>query len=159
MPPRLGEAFQTRRNVDAVAVDIATIDNDVADIDADPQLGTSIARHLGIARDHATLDVHRAMNRIDNADELDQHAVASRLDDPPAILGDPRIDQLAAMQLQLRERSLFIDTHHPAVADDIGRQDGRESPFRPLCQVPSPRGSKIVSRIARSAVRGVGALG
>ena len=51
-------------------------------------------RHVGVAPRHAALDFRRAANRVGDALELDQHAVAGRLDDAAPVLGDRRVDQL-----------------------------------------------------------------
>ena len=42
------------------------------------------------------------------------------------MLGNLRVDQLAAMSLQPSECALFIDAHQPAISGDISRQDGRQ---------------------------------
>src|SRR4029077_6688045 len=42
------------------------------------------------------------------------------------MLGNRRVDQLAAMSLQPSECALFIDAHQPAISGDISRQDGRQ---------------------------------
>jgi hypothetical protein len=46
------------------------------------------------------LDLYGTAQRVDEARELSKEAVARGLDDPAAMLGDPGIDQLAAMRSQ-----------------------------------------------------------
>jgi hypothetical protein len=79
----------------------------------------------GVAVDHRPLDLDRAADRIDNARKLDQHAVASGLDDAAAMPADLRIDKLAAMGLQTLERALLIRSHQPRIARGIGGEDCR----------------------------------
>ena len=89
-------------------------------------------RHVGIALGHAALDFDRAAHGIDDAGELDQHAVAGGLDDTAGMLGDLGIDQFAAMRLQSRERAFLVVADQPAVAGDIGREDGRQPPLNAI---------------------------
>ena len=56
----------------------------------------SASRHVPLATGHALLDRDRAGDRVDDAGELDQGAVAHQLDDPAAVLGDQRVDELLA---------------------------------------------------------------
>jgi hypothetical protein len=41
-PARLGQAFEPRRDIDAVAVNVVLVDDDVADIDADAELDPTL---------------------------------------------------------------------------------------------------------------------
>jgi hypothetical protein len=45
---RLGEAFQTGRNIDAIAVDLDAVDDDVAEIDTDAELHPAVGREVGV---------------------------------------------------------------------------------------------------------------
>ena len=51
---RLGDAFQSRGDIDAVAhqVSVALLD-DVAEMYADPEVDASLGRHAGVALDQA----------------------------------------------------------------------------------------------------------
>jgi hypothetical protein len=40
------------------------------------------------------------------------------------VFGDPGIDKLASESLQRRKGAFLVNTHQPAVAGDIGREDG-----------------------------------
>src|SRR5260221_7912801 len=71
-----------------------------------------------------------AAHGVDHAGELDQHAVASGLDDAAVVLLDLGVDQRPAMPSQLRERAL--GAHQPAVPDHVRGQDGGELAFDPL---------------------------
>ena len=121
-PAGIGEGLQPCRDVDAVAKNIASVDYDVADIDTDSKLDALFDRHVGIAIGHSTLNIDGAAHSIDNADELHQNPVARRLDDTAAMLGDLRVDQFLAMDLEIVKRTLFIARHEPAVAGNITSQ-------------------------------------
>src|SRR6516162_707553 len=128
----LGDAFEPRGDVDAVAVDVAVLDDDVAEVDADPEGDPFLLRCRGIALDHRSLHGERAGDRLDHARELDQQAVAGRLDDSAVVPGYHWIDQLSAMGVEPRERAFLVLAHQPAVAGDIGREDRRQPALDPL---------------------------
>ena len=84
----LAQRFQPRGNIDAVAVNIVTVNNDIADVDADPEDDTLVRWNSHISPDHAALNVYRATHRIDHARKLYQHAVASGLDNAATVFRD-----------------------------------------------------------------------
>src|SRR5438874_12152893 len=49
---RLGQSFEARGDVDAVAIDVVVVADDVADIYADSELNALVGRHIGIAPGH-----------------------------------------------------------------------------------------------------------
>ena len=122
-----GNALQARRDVDAVAhqVAVALLD-DVADMDADAELDSTIRRHAGIAFEHCVLHLDGAAHRIDHAAELDEGPVPGALDHSTMMHGDRGIDQVAAQCPQPRQGAILVRTGEPAVADDVSRQDCRK---------------------------------
>jgi hypothetical protein len=126
----IGEALQPRRHVDAVAEDVVLLDHDVADMDADTELDTLVRRDGGIALGHAALHVDGAAHGGDDAGELDQHAIARRLDEPAVMLGDLGFEQGRHMRLELTERAFLVGCDEPAVARDIRGHDGRQPPLQ-----------------------------
>ena len=80
---RLGEGFEPRRDVDPVAKDVAVLDDDVAEIDADAEFDAFGGRHRDVALGHPALQFDRAAHRVDDAGKLGEEAVAGRLDDAP----------------------------------------------------------------------------
>jgi hypothetical protein len=69
------------------------------------------------------LDFDRAAHRVDDAWEFDQQAVAGGLDDTAVVLGDFRIDKLAAQCFEAFERAFLIRPHQPRVPRHIGGED------------------------------------
>jgi len=67
--------------------------------------------NVAIARDHPTLQFDSASNRVHNACELNEYAVAGSLDDPPVMRSDCRVDQLAPQRSKMRNGALLICTH------------------------------------------------
>ena len=80
----LGDAFQSRRDIDAVAhqIAVALLDH-VAKMDANAELDAALGRKPGVALDHAVLHLDGTAHRIDHAAELDEDAVAGRLTTRP----------------------------------------------------------------------------
>src|SRR5207249_2462098 len=66
---RLSQGFETYCDIDPVAEDVAVLDDDVADIDADAQVDAPILRQRRIATGHHRLHLSRAAHRIDHARE------------------------------------------------------------------------------------------
>ena len=94
---RLRNPLQSGGDIHPVAVDVAILDDHIAEIDADAEDDPLMFGRLGIALGHALLHRHGAGDRSHDARELDQQAVASGLDNPAPVLGDFRGDQLATM--------------------------------------------------------------
>ena len=133
------QPLEPRRHVDAVAIEIVALDDDVAEIDADAELDVPVLGNSGVALRHAALDFDRAARRVKNAAELDQEAVAHHLEDAPAMLGHGGIEELAAMLAKRAQRALLVGLHEPAVANDVGRQDGGKSTFNAFRGHPKVR--------------------
>ena len=83
---RIGERLEARRDVHSVAVDAIALADDVAQMDADPELH---ATRLGLLRRlllQLALHLHRAGQRRHYAGKLGQEIVADRIDHPPTVL-------------------------------------------------------------------------
>jgi hypothetical protein len=146
----IGEALQPSGDVDAVAKNVAVVQDDVADMNADPQFDPLGRRDIEIGAGHRQLDIDRATRGIDRAGKFRQHAVAGGLDDAAAMLGDFRIDQADPMMFELRERALLVQPHQPAVTGDIGSQDGRQPSIQALaCQIRLPDPRRELYRISQ----------
>ena len=129
---RIGERLEPRGDVDAVAVDVVALDDHVAQVDADAELDAAVVLRGAVAVGHAGLDGDGAAHRLDGAGEIDQQAVAGALDDAAAVRRDMGFDELAEMRLEPAQRAFLVVPHQPAVADHVGRQDGRELAFGAL---------------------------
>ena len=128
-PARRGDALEPRGHVHAVAKYVVAFHDDVAEIDADTEFDAPRLRHVNVAFAHLALDIGGAGHRVHDARELHQHAVAGQLDDAAPMLGDLRVDQLAAVRLEGRERGALVGPHQAAVADDVGSQDRGQATF------------------------------
>jgi hypothetical protein len=79
-----GDAFQPRRDIDAVAHEIAValLDN-IANMDADAKLDAALGWQPSVALDHTVLHLDGAAHGIHDAPELDKDAIAVRLTTRP----------------------------------------------------------------------------
>ena len=121
---RPGNAFQPRRDIDAVAENVVALDDDIAKVDADAKLDAAVVGDIGVAARHAALDGGGAFDRVHDAWELNQYAVAGQFDDPALAATDFGLDQLGLVPLQALQGADLIGAHQPAVADDVGGEDG-----------------------------------
>ena len=132
----IGQRLQPGRYIDAVTEDVVSVDYDVADVNADAKFDALVRRNIGIALEHAALNVDGAAHGIDHADIFHQHPVTGRLDDPASVLGDLGVDELLAMRFELAQRALFIDAHQPAIAGNVAcpnrSQPAIDPVFRPF---------------------------
>ena len=119
--------FQPGRDVHAVAENVVSVHDHVAQIDADAELDATILRDIFIPAGHGPLDFGRAGHGIHDAGELDQHAVAGDLDDTTVVLRDLAVDEFPAMGLERAERRRLVQTHQAAVADHVGGEDSSEA--------------------------------
>ena len=122
----LGKRLQSRRHVDAIAGDVGAINDDVAEVDTNPELEALYGRPRLIVWPHRPLHINCATERGVRAGELEQHPVARGLDDPAAMLGNLRIDYALTNLSQTSERAGVVPFHVPAEADHIGDQDRGE---------------------------------
>ena len=116
----LGDAFQPRGDIDAVAhqIAVALLDH-IAQMDADAELDAALGRKAGVALDHAVLHLDGAAHGVDHAAEFDENAVAGALDHAAVMHGDGRVDQVAAQRAQPRQRAILIGARETAISDHV----------------------------------------
>jgi hypothetical protein len=90
-----GDTFDPRRDVDAITEDVLAFDDDVTDVDTDPELDRIGFGATGVALPKLSLDFDGAGDGVHGAREFHQRAIAHELDDPARMGSDRRIDQLA----------------------------------------------------------------
>jgi len=126
----LRQCLQPRRDIDAVAVNVTAIGDDIAKIDPDPKRDSFVLGFHGSAVDHRPLDLDGAADSVDDTGEFHQHAVTGRLDDAPVMLPDFRIYELAAMRLQAVEGAFLVHSHQPRITGHVRCEDRREAAHR-----------------------------
>ena len=123
------ECLQASRYVHAIAEDVAAFSDDIADIDADPELDPLVLRYIHVAFGHPALDFDGTTHRVHDARELHQHSIPGGLDDPSTVLGDLRVYEGASMGLELAQSAALISSHQAAVSGYICSEDSREPAF------------------------------
>src|SRR5260370_1378140 len=92
---RVGCPFQSRGDIDAVPHKIAVVLlDDIAQMDAHPELDATFRRQTGIALEHAGLHLDGAANGVHHAAELDENAIAGALNDAAMSNAEGRLDRL-----------------------------------------------------------------
>jgi hypothetical protein len=107
-------------DVDAVAVHVVFLDDDLAEVDADAQHDPAIGRHAGIRGEQLALQFDRGLDRVHRAAEFHQHAVAHQLDDASFVRTHDRLDDRLAALGQHGERAGLVRAHHARITHDIG---------------------------------------
>jgi hypothetical protein len=128
----LRQGFETRRDVDAVTIDVLVINDDIAHVQTNPKLNTPFWRNLNIALGHLPLNIDCTAYGVDDTGKLNKDTVARRLDNAPAVFRDLGIDDRASVTLERGQCAFFIKTHQPRIACDISRKNGREAALDPL---------------------------
>jgi hypothetical protein len=131
-PTRFCNAFETGGNVDAITVYIVALDDNVTEMDPDAKPQLSVFGLVPVSPRSATLDVDSAVNRIDDAAELDQEPVAHGFDQAAPVFTDGRVNDLVELIVETGARSRLIVSHESAVADHIGSQDCCQPPLDAL---------------------------
>jgi hypothetical protein len=89
----LRDPFEARGDVDAITKNIIVVDHDITDVNADAKFDPGILRYIEVLLSHSALDFDGATGCVYDAGELDQHAVASSLDNASTMFGDSGIDE------------------------------------------------------------------
>ena len=63
----LRDPFQASCHVDAVAPNVAAVDDDIAEVDADAELDALVLWDVGVAFEHTALDFDGAAHRVHDA--------------------------------------------------------------------------------------------
>jgi len=119
-------------NIDAVAIDVVTVDDDVPDVDADPKRNPILFGAAGIVLANPLLDLDRAGHSVYRTGELDQRPVAHELDHRARMGRDHWIDDLAPQRLEPSQGPGLVNSHEARVSDYISRQNCCEPPLNTL---------------------------
>jgi hypothetical protein len=129
-PAGLPESFQTGRDIHSVAEDVLAFDNYIAEVDADAKLDPLLPPGGFVTPGHPPLKLDPAPHGVDDAGKFREQAVAGVLHDPPAVLGDLRMDQFLEVPSEPPVGSLLISAHQARVAGHVGGEDRGEAADR-----------------------------
>ena len=148
---RFGNAFKACRNaIHTVAENIVALDQDVTEVDS--WIRKSIRRSCGmpaLRSGHHRLHGHRAFDGINYLRrKLEQHAVASGLNDPATVICHQRIGDGARCPAKSAGGADLVRSHQAAVASNVRRHNSRQSPLDPIAaQVGPLKDGKSLCRI------------
>jgi hypothetical protein len=124
---RFRDGLEARRDVHTIPKDVTAFGDNVTLVDADAIVDAGVRRHASVAFGYPSLHFCRTAQSVDYAPELRQESIASRFDDPTAILTDFGVDQFAPMRLQPPERSCLVGAHEAAIPRHISVENGGQS--------------------------------
>jgi hypothetical protein len=113
------------KDIETVAIEVVALDDHIAEIDADAQFDAAVRRDTSVPLGYRLLHRDRAAHRIDDAGKFHQQAVAGGLDDAAVVLGDFRIEQLAAQRFEAFVRAFLVRPRQPRVPCHIGGGEDR----------------------------------
>ena len=118
--------FQPRRHVDAVAIEVVAVDDQVAQVQAHAEHESSIGRLVAVGLGHGLLKLDGGAQRINCAGELDQSTVAGQLDQTSSVFRQDRIEVFRTVLAQARQRPALVTPHQAGVADNVCSNDCRQ---------------------------------
>ena len=122
------DALQARRDVDAVAKQVAVALDHIADGDADTEAHLPAGRIGHVAGAQAFLNIDGAADRLDGAGKFGKHGIAGGIEDAAAGAGDKVIHH-AAVGREPPQRLLLVFGDELAVTGDVGGENGRDFSF------------------------------
>lgn len=139
---RLCLRLQPGRHVHTITVKIVALDDQVAKMQADPEHDGGILRLPAIGLCHGLLELDRCIQGVDSAGKFDEGTIPGQLDQAATLPGQYRLQALRAMGLQASKGAVLVTAHQARIANDVRRQNRRQSTYHPL-QVASPKAAKI----------------
>jgi hypothetical protein len=126
-------------------------------VDADAKLNALVGRDLGVALDHCPLDFDGAVNRVDDAAELDDASV-TRLTTRPwctAMVGSIRSLRRVRRRARIRSSSAPASREYPTTSDTKIAASLRVSPtalaFQPVTAKPKSGDQISLIRLGMAA--------
>ncbi len=146
--------FEARRDVHAVAVDFAFLDNDLVYVDADAGQHALVLGQIGVPLGHSGLNLDRAFNRRHDARKFNEDAIARAVHDAAVVFLYRRLPKFSAMRLHCRERAGFVRAHQARIASHVRQEDCRETSLhRRISQTSSIEDSRTVNEQSPNSIR------
>ncbi len=124
---RRSHLFKARRNVHALTEHVAVFtDDDVAEAHAHSELNPVVHRIRVFAVLEFGPDRERGLKCLERAIEFRQESVACRLDQPPRMSCERRLDNLAQEIPHAAEHAFLVAFHEAGKAHDVSREDDGE---------------------------------
>ena len=118
--------LQARGDIHVVAVEVVVLDDDVADVDADPEGNGVIGGLVTIGFGHSLLELDGGGHRVDGARELDQAAVAGQPDHAAIVACGERRESSREMLQQPGNGAALVPGDQPGRSDHVCEEDCRQ---------------------------------
>ena len=128
-PTGRGFAFKSCGDIHSIPIEVASIYEQVAKMQANPEHDALLLRLVGIGLVNGLLELDGGPQGIHCAPELGQRPVACELHQAATVAGKGWFQALRPTFLQACEGTGFIPSHKPGITDDIGRQNGELTLF------------------------------
>ena len=129
-----GNAFKSRGDIDAVAINVVCFDDDVTKIDAYSILNPMVLGQRCVAANQILLDDDAAPDGFDGTVENCDETVACGFNKLAVMFVDAGFDEVALDPLDAVVRPLLVDLHQAAVAGDIACDDRSKTARRRLAR-------------------------
>ena len=141
-PTGFGQRLQPGRDIDAIAKEILPLDDQVPEMNSDPEAHLLTRRAGSVLVGDRLLEGDGAFDRIDRTGEVGHHAIAGGIEDATMMGGDQPIED-RPIGLQPAQGADLILPHEAAVLGDVGRKNYRKLSFDDLgvCQLALLRGA------------------
>ncbi len=126
--PRFGQGLQSRGHVNPIAIDLISVNDDFAQIDADPKLNLAVIGKILVTTLELLLNGRRAKQRVRNRGEICQHRIARKVHHGAVVPFNGIGDEVEG-GAEHAMCSLLILPGQAAVASDIRIEDGSEFAF------------------------------
>ena len=119
------DALKPRCDVDTVPENVVALDQDVSEIDPDPEEQPAIKGHPFVPLSHHGLHRDRTLDRIDHRRKFKQHPVPRALHEASPVLLHEGIGNLAVFA-ESAGRADLVEPHEARVARNFSRDYGGE---------------------------------
>ena len=120
---RFGNSLKPRGDVYAPAIEIGTLDDDIAETYSDAQFDEFRLVDAFIVPGKRQLHIHRAVDCIGGAWEFDQRTIACDLEDAASMPFGDGSEYLTTQGLEPGQCFRLVVFHLPGVADHVGGKD------------------------------------
>ena len=120
-PAWFGMSLQPGGDVDAITMNVIALDNDVAQIDPNSEL--EVVRFGLRELLQRVLNLDGTIDRIDDRAEFGQETVACRLEHPPSMALQCRLNNTFENSIKLCPGPRLVAPHAKGITDDICDQD------------------------------------
>jgi hypothetical protein len=122
---RRGEPLQSGGDVDTIAIDIVSVDDDLAEIDAKSKQDPAFFGQVRILFAQGFLDCHCGLECFADGAEIREHGIARVVHDPPPV-GRNRLGDDIEISTESPMRTFLVFAGQPAISRYIGINDGGE---------------------------------